>query len=120
MNTPAEALVNLDVVRDNVAGLRQHPRGAEVMAVVKSDAYGHGLIPVAMAALAGGARWLGVVRMDEALTLREVGVSVPVLCLMTVPGGDHENAIAHDVDLGVGSLVMLTEIADAAVRAGRP
>jgi alanine racemase len=120
MNTPAEALVNLDLVRDNVTGLRQHAGGAEVMAVVKSDAYGHGLIPVALAALAGGASWLGVVRMDEALTLRQVGVSVPVLCLMTVPGGKHEEAIARDVDLGVGSMVLLTEIADAAARGGRP
>jgi alanine racemase len=59
MDVPAEALVDLGVVRDNVTGLRKHIGTAELMAVVKSDAYGHGMIPVAKAALAGGARWLG-------------------------------------------------------------
>ena len=55
MDAPAEAQVDLDVVRDNVTGLRKHVGTAELMAVVKSDAYGHGMVPVARAALAGGA-----------------------------------------------------------------
>jgi len=120
MDAPAEALVNLATVRDNVAALRKHVGDSAVMAVVKSDAYGHGLIPVATAALAGGASWLGVVRADEALTLRRAGLAAPVLCLMSVPGGPHEEAIRHDVDLGAGSTGMVAEIADAAQRAGRP
>jgi alanine racemase len=120
MDAPAEALVNLATVRDNVTALRRHVGPAGVMAVVKSDAYGHGLIPVATAALAGGAGWLGVIRVDEALALRRAGLTVPVLCLMSVPGGSHEEAIARDVDLGVGSLTVLAEIAAAAQRAGRP
>ena len=61
MDGPAEAQVDLDVVRDNVTGLRKHVGAAELMAVVKSDAYGHGMVPVARAALAGGASWLGVI-----------------------------------------------------------
>jgi len=120
MDAPAEALVNLATVRDNVTALRRHVGAAGVMAVVKADAYGHGLIPVARAALAGGASWLGVIRVGEALALRREGLTVPVLCLMSVPGGSHEEAIAHDVDLGVGSLAVLAEIAAAAERAGRP
>ncbi len=120
MDAPAEALVNLGTVRDNVTGLRRQAGGADVMAVVKSDAYGHGLIPVARAALAGGAGWLGVIRVDEALTLRGAGLTAPVLCLMSVPGGPHEEAIRHDVDLGAGSAGMVAEIAAAAGRAGRP
>ena len=63
MDAPAEAQVDLDAVRDNVTGLRKHVGTADLMAVVKSDAYGHGMIPVAKAALAGGAGWLGVVRV---------------------------------------------------------
>ena len=51
-DAPAQALVNLATVRDNVTALRRHVGAASVMAVVKSDAYGHGLIPVATAALA--------------------------------------------------------------------
>jgi alanine racemase len=120
MDAPAEALVNLATVRDNVTGLRRHVGDAAVMAVVKSDAYGHGLIPVATAALAGGAGWLGVIRADEALALRQAGLTAPVLCLMSVPGGPHEEAIRHDVDLGVGSAGTVAEIAAAAQRAGRP
>jgi len=47
MNVPAEAQIDLGVVRDNVTGLRKHVGAAELMSVVKSDAYGHGMIPVA-------------------------------------------------------------------------
>src|SRR6516164_8207077 len=120
MDAPAEAQVDLNVVRDNVAGLRKHVGAAGLMAVVKSDAYGHGMVPVASAALAGGAGWLGVIRVAEALELRAAGLTAPVLCLMSVPGGPHEEAIRHDVDLGAGSTGMVAEIADAAQRAGRP
>jgi len=114
MDAPAQALVNLATVRDNVTGLRQHAGQASVMAVVKADAYGHGLIPVATAALAGGASWLGVIRVDEGLALRRAGLTAPVLCLMSVPGGPHEEAIRRDVDLGISSAAMVTEIAAAA------
>jgi len=120
MDAPAEAQVDLDVVRDNVTGLRKHVGTADLMAVVKSDAYGHGMIPVAKAALAGGAGWLGVFRMQEALTLRQAGLTAPVLCLMSVPGAAHEDAISHDVDLAAGSAGMVAELAAAAQRAGRP
>jgi alanine racemase len=78
------------------------------------------MIPVAKAALAGGAGWLGVFRMQEALTLRQAGLTAPVLCLMSVPGAAHEDAISHDVDLAAGSAGMVAELAAAAQRAGRP
>jgi alanine racemase len=90
------------------------------MAVVKADGYGHGLVPAARAAQAGGASWLGVVSVGEALTLRRAGLGGPVLCLMSVPGGQHEEAIRRDVDLAAGSEGMVAEIAAAAQRAGRP
>src|SRR5579859_7934710 len=120
MDAPAEAQVDLGVVRDNVTGLLKHVGGTELMAVVKSDAYGHGMVPVAKAALAGGAGWLGVIRAHEALALREAGLTAPVLCLMSVPGGPHEDAIRRDVDLAVSSTGMVAELAAAAQRAGRP
>jgi alanine racemase len=120
MDAPAQAQVDLGAVRDNVTGLRKHVGAAELMAVVKSDAYGHGMVPVAKAALAGGAGWLGVIRVSEALALRQAGLTVPVLCLMSVPGGPHEDAISNDVDLAAGSAGMVAELAAAAQRAGRP
>src|SRR4029077_18448693 len=71
----AEALINLDAIRGNVATLKR-ATPAEVMAVVKADGYGHGLLPVARAALAGGATWLGTAIIDEALLLRAAGIQV--------------------------------------------
>src|SRR5688500_19705987 len=74
--TPApfrEAVVDLAAVRANVAALAAQVAPAQVMAVVKADAYGHGAVPVARAALAGGASWLGVDDIDEALGIRDAG-----------------------------------------------
>jgi alanine racemase len=115
-----EALIDLDAVRDNVAALRAHVGGPQVMAVVKADGYGHGMIPAAIAALAGGADWLGVVHVHEALALRKAGIAGRMLSLLGVPGAAHEIAIRQDVDLSAASTAMVDEVARAAARAGRP
>src|SRR5258708_5448664 len=60
MDGHPEALVDLGAIRSNVTAIVQHVGGAQVMAVVKSDGYGHGMIETARAALLGGATWLGV------------------------------------------------------------
>jgi alanine racemase len=120
MNASAETLIDLDAVKGNVAALRRHVGGAAVMAVVKSDGYGHGMVPAARAALAGGASWLGVVTVAEALALRGAGVPAPVLCLMGVPGSAHEEAVRQGVDLSAGTVSLVEEIAAAARQAGRP
>src|SRR5215813_11859021 len=99
MNGQPEALVDLSAIRSNVAGLIASVRGAQVMAVVKSDGYGHGLIPTALAAVAGGATWLGVNSIDEAVRLRQAGVAVPVLCMLAAPGAPHADGVSFDVDL---------------------
>ena len=57
------------------------------MAVVKSDAYGHGMLPCARAALEAGAEWLGTATPQEALALRAAGVGGRVLCWLWTPGG---------------------------------
>ncbi|HEX3390339.1 MAG TPA: alanine racemase [Streptosporangiaceae bacterium] len=120
MDGHAEALIDLAAVAGNVEAMREHVRGTPVMAVVKADGYGHGMIPAAHAAVAGGAQWLGVVHEHEALALRKAGLTTPVLCLLGVPGGAHEAAIRADVDLTVDAVPLLDEIAAAAARAGRP
>src|SRR5512133_1990445 len=83
----SEAVVDVGAIRDNVALLRSRT-AAEVMAVVKADGYGHGLLPAARAALAGGAGWLGVAFLEEALALRRAGICAPVLSWLAVPGED--------------------------------
>lgn len=115
---PAAAVVDLAAIRHNVARLREHAAGAELMAVVKADAYGHGLVPSARAALAGGASWLGVAQLAEALDLRAAGVTAPVLAWLTVPGDRYAEAIAAGVDLGVSAPWALHEIAAAAAQTG--
>jgi alanine racemase len=116
----AETLIDLDAISANVAALRRHVGGPQVMAVVKSDGYGHGMVPAARAALAGGASWLGVIAVPEALALRAAGVTAPVLCLMGVPGADHQAAIRAGIDLSAGTAGLVAELAAAARQVGQP
>ena len=111
-----QALVDLGAITGNVAALCELVRGSQVMAVVKADGYGHGMVPAARAALAGGAGWLGVADLTEAVALRQAGITQPVLCLMTF--GDPTEAIRHDVDLTAGSVTFAAKIAAAANRVG--
>src|SRR3954471_5236233 len=97
------AVVDLDAVAGNVAALREHAPGAQLMAVVKADGYGHGMVPVARAALAGGADRLGVAHLREALDLRAAGVDAPVLAWLTVPGDRFADAVRADVEIGVSA-----------------
>jgi alanine racemase len=115
----AEIRVDLDAVRHNV-GLLKGRTSAEVMAVVKADGYGHGMVPCARAALAGGATWLGVATLDEALALRAAGFTVPVLAWLLTPGLPLANAVAADVDLSAATVALLDELVAAARTAGRP
>jgi len=110
----ARATVDLDVICGNVEVLREHAGSAAVMAVVKADGYGHGLVPSARAAVRGGASWLGVAQLSEAMVLRDSGIHVPVLSWLHVPGSDFAAAIAADIDLSVSALWSLAEIADGA------
>ncbi|TDD94976.1 alanine racemase [Actinomadura rubrisoli] len=120
MKVPAKARVDLDAIGANTALLRERAGGAEVMAMVKAEAYGHGLIEAGRAALVGGATWLGVARLAEAVRLREAGVTAPTLVCLGVPGEPYEEAVARDVDLAAGAIWLIEEIVTAAERAGRP
>ena len=111
---PACAQVDLDAIASNVRALKARAGAAEVMAVVKADAYGHGLVPSAQAAVAGGATWLGVAQLPEALELRAAGVQVPLLSWLHVPGQDFGPALAADVDLGISSQWALDQVLAAA------
>ncbi|SDQ13621.1 alanine racemase [Quadrisphaera sp. DSM 44207] len=115
-----EVVVDLGAVRENAAALAERAERAAVMAVVKADAYGHGLVPGARAALAGGASWLGVAQLEEALALRAAGIGAPVLCWLFAPGQDLAPAVAAGVDLSASSPGAVAQAADGAARAGRP
>jgi len=116
----AEVRVDLEAIRSNVAALDRHAGAAEVMAVVKADGYGHGMIPAARAAVAGGATWLGVATIDEALALRQAGLTARILAWLITPGEAWGQAIRANVDISVNSPWGVREVAAAAVAAGRP
>ncbi|GIE79170.1 alanine racemase [Actinoplanes philippinensis] len=115
----AEVRVDLDAIRDNVALLRART-SAEVLVAVKADGYGHGLVPAGRAALSGGATWLGVATLDEALTLRRAGVEAPVLAWLLSPGLPLHEGVASGVDLSAATTALLDELVAAGRRAGRP
>ena len=116
----AEVRVDLTAVRDNVAALVARSTGAQVMAVVKGDAYGHGLVPCARAARSGGASWLGTAVLSEALLLRAAGVDGRLLAWLAAPGERWVDAVAADVDVSASARWTVSEIASAAVEVGRP
>ncbi|MFD5321664.1 alanine racemase [Streptomyces sp. NPDC127098] len=113
--------IDLAALRSNVRAL--HERligGAQLMAVVKADAYGHGLVPCARAARAAGAAWLGAATPEEALALRAAGDTGRVLCWLWVPGGPWRRAVEADIDVSVSARWALAEVVAAARAAGRP
>lgn len=113
----AEVVVDLDAIAANTAVLRERV-GRPLMAVVKADGYGHGLVPAARAVLAGGADHLGVAVVDEALALRAAGVTAPVLAWLNGPGTDVAAALAADVELSVNAGWGLADVVAAARAAG--
>ncbi|QJS14355.1 alanine racemase [Streptomyces argyrophyllae] len=116
----ARAEIDLGALRANVRALRARAGSAAVMAVVKSDAYGHGAVPCARAALAAGASWLGTATAEEALALRAAGLPGRVLCWLWVPGGPWRQAIEADIDVSLSGMWALREVVEAARSAGRP
>jgi alanine racemase len=104
-----------------VAELAARAAPAQVLAVVKADAYGHGLVPCATAAVQGGATWLGTALLSEALALRSAGLAAPrVLAWLLDPEDPMELAVAADIDLSASAPWAVRAAAAAAEAAGRP
>ncbi len=79
---PTEIEVNLAAIEHNIHAFQAHlPADVEIMAIVKANAYGHGAVPVAKHAIAAGATRIGVAVLDEALELRDAGITVPILVM---------------------------------------
>ncbi len=116
--TARELIVDLDAIAANTAVLSARSGASGVMAVVKADAYGHGLVPAARAAQAGGAGWLGVALLDEALALRAAGIEGPVLAWLLGRSEPLTQALAAGIDLSVSGQAMLEAIAAAAAGSG--
>jgi alanine racemase len=115
----ALARVNLAALERNVVRLRSGLRpGARLCAVVKADGYGHGAVPAAWAALAGGAEWLAVVTANEAASLRAAGIESPLLVMGAVSDEELPVALAAGADLVAWSERFVSEVARAAADRG--
>lgn len=112
----ARAAIDVAAVRSNVRALRDRAPRAELMAVVKSDGYGHGAVRCARAAREAGAGWLGTALPEEAFALRAAGDTGRLMCWLWTPGGPWRQAVEQDIDVGVSALWALREVV-AAVRA---
>jgi alanine racemase len=106
----AEARIDTAHLASNIAHLKSTSKTA-LMAVVKADAYGHGLLGVGLSAEKAGADWLGVALLEEAITLRTHGIRIPILAWLVSPGSDFKSAVDHDIDLAVSSIAAFKEIA---------
>jgi alanine racemase len=108
-----EARIDLAAISRNVEVLRRTAGTEHAMAVVKADGFGHGAVPVARAALRGGADWLGVVDVPEAMELRAAGIREPVLAWLHGPDEGFGEAIAAGIDLGVSHRAELERVVAA-------
>jgi alanine racemase len=112
----AEIVVDLAAIRHNVRMLKDLVSvdgPVQLMAVVKADGYGHGMRQAAEAARDGGADWLGVATIEEALALRSAGDRGPLLCWLSAPGDDFAAAVAAGVEVTAYTVAELDEIAAA-------
>jgi len=108
----ARAEVNLAAIASNLKFIKSKTK-SQVLAVVKADAYGHGLVTVAKAAQEAGADWFGTALLEEAIALRNSGITKPIIAWLTPPGEDFKTAINLGIDLSISSVELLAEIAAA-------
>jgi len=113
VNPQAEAVIDLDAYRQNLVNLAACAPGSQLMAVVKANAYGHGMAECARAAREAGADWLGVATIAEARALRESGDTGEVLCWLASPGADFAGAIEHGIQVTASGVDQLGEILSA-------
>ncbi|MEV4433534.1 alanine racemase [Streptomyces sp. NPDC049585] len=109
----ARAVVDLAALRANVRALRDRAPRAQLMAVVKANAYGHGAVPCARAARQAGARWVGTATPHEALALRAAGDAGRLMCWLWTPGDPWREAVEADIDVSVSGLWALEELTAA-------
>jgi alanine racemase len=111
---PAWVEVDLRAIENNARRLVEIANGAQVMAMVKANAYGHGAVEVSRAALRGGVCWLGVVSLGEAIELRRAQITAPILVTGHTPPEWTHAAVENDVTLTVFTLDVARAISDAA------
>jgi len=101
---PSVARIDLAAYRHNLGVVRRCAPKARILASVKADAYGHGLVPVARAALDADAHGLGVATIDEGIALRRAGITAPVLVLFQPAPGHLDEVVVHGLELMIADV----------------
>ncbi|HMO18185.1 MAG TPA: alanine racemase [Oligoflexia bacterium] len=111
---PSHLQINLSSIAHNLGLIKKFVKPAKVMAIVKANAYGHGLIPVAKVLEEYGADYLGVAFVEEGVTLRKSGIKLPILTLGGISGRQIGLFLDHDLDITASSVSKLEAIDQAA------
>lgn len=117
---PSAIEINLQNLVHNLGVLRAHVANAKVMAILKANAYGHGLIECARALESAKVDAIGVAYLEEGIALRRAGVSLPILALGGISGRQIEGFLEHRIDLTASSVYKLKQINQVAERRGTP
>jgi alanine racemase len=118
---PCWLSIDLEAIEANVRALRGRLRpGAGLMTVVKANAYGHGIVGIAGAALAAGAWGFGVAAVEEGAQLRSAGFDCPILVLGYVPHWEAERVLRLDLAVALMTEQLALALARAAAELGRP
>ncbi len=116
---PTYVEVNLTRLRRNFEAIRRRVGGAKIMAILKANAYGHGLVEVARHVVEWGAACIGVAVLEEALLLRQAGVRAPILVLGGIWGNQIPLFLENDITITASSVEKLEQIEQAAAALGR-
>lgn len=111
---PSKLIINLDNLASNLREIKKHVSPAKVMAVVKANAYGHGLTECAKKLEAEGVDYFGVAYLEEALELRNAGIKSPILTLGGLSGRQIDEFLTHDIDLLASSVTKIKVIEERA------
>lgn len=115
---PTQVEVDLEQLAQNLAAIRRHVGSARVMTILKANAYGHGLVPVARHMVNCGAEYLGVAFLEEGILLRREGITIPILVLGGIAGEQIPLFLKHDLTLTAPSVEKLRLIDEAAASMG--
>lgn len=120
MHRPIFAEIDLGAIAENVSAIRKAVgSGVKIMPAVKADGYGHGAVQVSRAAISAGADMLGVASVEEAIELRDAGISVPILILGCTAPDSAREIIEFDLSVTVSDLSFACVIADEAAQLGK-
>ena len=119
LSRPLWAEIDLDAIAHNVGEIRRHAGShAQIIAVVKANAYGHGAVPVAQAVLEAGAQRLAVACVDEAVALRQAGITAPMLIMGYVPPWEARKVVEYGLTATVTTKQLALALSHFSEQAG--